>query len=252
MKPQQVLKTRRSLPSIHDALVWADLPALEAEILLAEATGVDRTNLFAHPEIKLSQTDWEKFQDFVNRRRVDEPIAYIVGYKEFYGLKLTTDRRALIPRQETETLVLEAIKFNPKVVADVGTGAGPIALALAKHLPEAKIYASDISAEALKLAHDNADALGLFERITFLRGSLLDPIPEPVDLITANLPYVRGYWFEELPNEIKNYEPRIALEGGDNGMFWYDQLFAQAKDKLLPKGEILYELDGRILVWTPN
>lgn len=251
MKPKAILKTRRTLPSISNALHWADLPALEAEMLLAYVLDKPRTLLFAHPETKLHQSDWEKFQNLVNRRHSGEPIAYLTGYKEFYGMKLKTDPRALIPREETENLVIEALKLNPKSVADLGTGAGPIALALAKHLPDAKIYASDISKEAIALAQENTSALGLQDRVSFLIGHLAEPLPEPVELITANLPYVRNWMIPELPNEIKDYEPRVALDGGANGLKLYDELFTTVGDKLLPGGQILYELDGRIYVWTP-
>ena len=172
MKQKDILKTRRTLPSISNALHWADLPALEAEILLAHALEVSRTSLFAHPETKLDHTYWEKFQNLVDRRHTGEPIAYLIGYKEFYGMKLKTDPRALIPREETEDLVLEALKLNPSSVADLGTGCGAIALALAKHLPNAKIYASDVSREAIDLAQENAEALGLQDQVTFLIGHL--------------------------------------------------------------------------------
>src|SRR5437660_1355433 len=250
MKQKDILKTRRTLPSISNALHWADLPALEAEILLAHALEVSRTSLFAHPETKLDHTHWERFQNLVDRRHSGEPIAYLIGYKEFYGMKLKTDPRALIPREETEDLVLEALKLNPSSVADLGTGCGAIALALAKHLPNAKIYASDVSREAIDLAQENAEALGLQDQVTFLIGHLANPIPEPVDLITANLPYVRNWMIPELPVEIKDYEPRVALDGGDNGLKLYDELFATVGNKLKPNGQILYELDGRIYVWT--
>jgi release factor glutamine methyltransferase len=252
VKPKAILKTRRLLPSIHDALVWADLPALESEILLSAVLNLDRTNLFTHSENKLNHSGWEKFQRHVMRRKQNEPIAYILGYKEFYGLKLKVDKRALIPRPETEELVLEALKLNPQSVADIGTGCGAIAIALAKHLPKAKIYASDVSAEALQLARENAKLQGIYDRITFLNGSLAEPLPEPVELMTANLPYVRRWMIDKLPEEIKDYEPRIALDGGDDGLYWYKKLFSQASEKLLPEGEILYELDGRIFVWTPQ
>lgn len=251
MKKKNILKLRRNLRNTGDLIAESNLPALEAEILLAHILGNSRVELFTHPEGKIRFVDEKVFQSLVARRQRSEPIAYIIGEKEFYGLKLKVDPRALIPRPETETLVLEALKLNPKSVADIGTGSGAVALALAKHLPDAKIYATDISGEALQLALENARRLGLAKKITFLQGSLLEPIPEPVELITANLPYVRRRWIEELPIEIKNFEPRIALDGGGDGLEWYRELFAKAKAKLLPGGEILYELDGRILFWNP-
>lgn len=252
MKKKNILKLRRNLTSYSQALRYADLPALEAEMLLSHVLKIPRTEIFAHPEAKLKFEQYQEFRDIVIRRKGSEPIAYITGHKEFYGLDLKVDTRALIPRSETENLVLEALKLNPKVVADIGTGCGAVALALARHLPHAKIYASDISTEALELARENAENLGLTKRVTFLEGDLAEPIPEKVDLITANLPYVRRPWISELPEEIKDFEPRIALDGGDDGLFWYKKLFDQAKDKLTPGGEILYELDGRIFFFEPH
>jgi release factor glutamine methyltransferase len=252
MKQKDILKARRTLPSISDALHWTDLPALEAEILLTHVLNKPRINLFSHPENKLEYADWEEYQHLVDRRHQNEPIAYLIGYKEFYGLKLKTDSRALIPREESEDLIVEALKLNPKNIADLGTGSGAVALALAKHLPqETKIYATDISKDAIALARENAKILKLMDRITFLIGNLTEPLPEPVELITANLPYVRNWMIPELPNEIKDYEPRVALDGGDTGLKFYNELFSTAEDKLLPNGQILYELDGRIYVWVP-
>jgi release factor glutamine methyltransferase len=253
MKSRAILKSRRTLPSISNALHWAKLPALEAEILLAHSLKTSRTSLFAHPETKLDHATWERFQNLITRRHSNEPIAYIIGYKEFYGIRLKTDARALIPREETEDLVQEALKLCPKSIADLGTGCGAIAIALAKHLPrETKIYASDISKDAVELAGENAKQLNLSKRITLLTGYLAKPIPEPVDLITANLPYVRNWMIKELPTEIKDYEPRIALDGGDDGLQLYSELFETVGKKLRPGGEILYELDGRIYVWAPQ
>lgn len=252
MKKKNILKLRRNLTSVSSSLRYANLPALEAEILLSFVLKTPRTKLFSHPEMKIKFEDYQTFQDLVTRRRGNEPIAYILGSKEFYGLILKVDRRALIPRPETENLVLEALKLNPQSVADIGTGCGAVALALAKHLPHAKIYASDISEDALSLAKENAVGLGLADRITFLQGSLAEPVPEKVDLMTANLPYVRRPWIKELPEEIKDYEPRVALDGGEDGLFWYRRLFDQAKGKLNPGGEILYELDGRIFFYEPH
>lgn len=251
MKKKNILKMRRGLKNISYLLRDSNLPGLEAEMLLSHSLGLPRPHLFAHPEQKVNFEFEQTFLDLVKRRHIGEPIAYLIGSKEFYGMRLKVDHRALIPRDETEGLVLEALKLEPKSVADIGTGSGAIALALAKHLPKSKIYASDVSAEAISLALENAKDLGLEKRVTFLVGSLLDPIPGPVDLITANLPYVRNWMIKELPVEIKEHEPLIALDGGDDGLFWYNQLFSVAKEKLNPGGEILYELDGRIYVWTP-
>lgn len=252
MKRKNILKLRRNLPNVSRLLVESKLPALEAEMLLAQILKTPRTYLFAHPETKVRFADETKFWQLVKRRQAGEPVAYLTGEKEFYGLKLKIDRRALIPRPETEELVLEALKLKPKTVADIGTGSGAIALALASHLPKAKIYATDISDEALDLARENANRLKLDHRIKFLKGNLAEPLIEPVDLMVANLPYIISSWISKLPKEIKTFEPKIALDGGDDGLKYYRELFSQASDKLTKQGRILYELDGRIYVWEKS
>lgn len=252
MKKKNILKLRRNLNNISKVLSQANLPALEAEILLANVLSLPRTKLFSHPESKVHFEDEQIFQKLVERRKKGEPIAYIIGEKEFYGLRLKVDHRALIPRPETEELVLEALKLKPNSVADIGTGSGAIALALAAHLPKAKIYATDISEEALDLARENAELLKLSSRVTFLRGHLTDPLPKPVELIVTNLPYIMTPWIDKLPLEIKNFEPVTALDGGEDGLRWYRELFQKAQAKLLPGGQVLYELDGRVLSWEPT
>jgi release factor glutamine methyltransferase len=139
------------------------------------------------------------------------------------------------------------LKLSPKSVADIGTGSGAIALALATHLPQAKIYATDISPAALDLARENAHRLGLENKITLLLGSLAEPLPSPVELIVANLPYIKTSGIKVLPKEIKDFEPILALDGGRDGLELYRELFRQAPTKLLPGGQILYELDGQVL-----
>lgn len=252
MKTKNILKLRRNLTNVGSLLRESNLPALESEILLARILNIPRTHLFAHPETKVRFEDQKSFEALVARRRLGEPIAYLTGEKEFYGLKLKVDRRALIPRPETEELVLEALKLNPSSVADIGTGSGAIALALAAHLPKAKLYASDISDEALDLARENAELLKLTSRIRFLKGNLLESLPEPVALIVANLPYIMTDWVKNLTPEIREFEPEMALDGGTDGLKWYRELFLAAPTKLLPGGVVLYELDGRVYVWTPK
>ncbi len=251
MKRKNILKLRRNLPNVSSLLKETSLPALEAEILLSFVLGKPRTVLFAHPETKVEFADERRFLELVKRRKSSEPIAYIIGEKEFYGLRLKVDRRALIPRPETEELVLESLKTHPRSVADIGTGTGAIAIALAAHLPKAKIYATDISEDALDLARENAELLKLDHRIKFLKGNLAEPLPEPVDLIVANLPYIMRSWLAKLPQEIRDFEPAVALDGGEDGLKFYRELFRTAKKKLTERGKILYELDGRVLLWTP-
>jgi release factor glutamine methyltransferase len=222
---------------------------LEAEVLLRHALGWQRHQLYAHLQDNLDDAHHAALQALVERRRAHEPTAYIVGHKEFYGLELETAPVALIPRPETELLVEEALRAaragaeaRPPLIADVGCGCGAIAAALAYHLRDAVIYALDASNGALALAARNAARLGLSERIRFLQGDLLDPLPELADIIVANLPYVkRGDW-ETLPPEIREHEPRAALDGGATGSEVIERLLRQAPSHLRRRGVLLAEI----------
>lgn len=177
-----------------------------------------------------------------------EPTAYITGHKEFFGIDFQISPATLIPRPETELLVERAIELvnaafpQSCLVADIGTGCGAIAIAIALHLPKVKIYASDISATALEVARSNCRYHGVSDRITLLQGDLLDPLPEPVNLIVANLPYIRETELPALPPEISMYEPQIALAGGRDGLKQIERLLSQAGTKLLPRGAIMLEI----------
>ena len=220
---------------------------LEAEVLLRHALSWQRHQLYVHLQDDLAPTHDAELQTLVERRLTHEPTAYIVGHKEFYGLELETAPVALIPRPETELLVEEALRAArggaaAALIADVGCGCGAIAAALAYHLPEAVIYALDLSAEALALAARNAGKLGLSERIRFLPGDLLDPLPEPVDIIVANRPYVKSSDWETLPPEIREHEPRAALDGGPTGTEVVERLLRQAPRYLRGGGVLLAEI----------
>ncbi len=159
-------------------------------------------------------------RSLLERRLAHEPTAYIVGRREFYGLDLETTPAALIPRPETELLVREAIarRREPLLIVDVGTGNGAIAVALAVHLPQAALVAIDLSRGALALAVRNARRHGVESRVSFLQADLLAPLAQPADIIVANLPYVCTADWEALPPEIREHEPRCALDGGPDGL----------------------------------
>jgi release factor glutamine methyltransferase len=222
---------------------------LEAEVLLRHALGRQRHQLYARLQDDLDDAHDAALQALVERRLAHEPTAYIVGHREFYGLDLETAPVALIPRPETELLVEEALRAaragaeaRPPVIVDVGCGCGAIAVALGHHLPEAVVYALDASAEALALAARNASKLGLSERIRFLQGDLLDPLPEPADVIVANLPYVKSSDWETLPPEIRDHEPRAALDGGPTGTEVVERLLRGAPRHLREGGALLAEI----------
>lgn len=219
---------------------------LDAELLLADSLGVTRSQLYARLSQRLTPEEREAWSGYLARRKRGEPLAYMLGRKEFYGLDFHVDRRALIPRPETELLVEKGIELGEKdalsLIADIGTGSGCIAISLAKALPGAKVYAVDISSEALTVAAINCERHGVRERIDLLLGDLLEPLPEPVELIVANLPYVSEPEFASLTREIRDYEPRIALDGGRDGLALLRRLLIEARGHLKPHGNILLEI----------
>ncbi len=219
--------------------------ALEAEVLLRHVLGLDRVQLFARTGNTIDDGALSAFQRLIERRLTHEPTAYIVGHREFFGLEFDTTPAALIPRPETELLVEEALRLAPDApftIADVGTGCGAIAVALATRLPPAIVYATDNSADALALAARNVARFGVSDRIRLLPGDLLDPLPEPVDLIVANLPYVKTADWEALPPEIRDHEPRAALDAGPTGTEVLERLLRSAPSHLRPAGCLLAEI----------
>jgi len=205
-----------------------DVPRLEAEVLLAHVLDNSRAVLFTHPERSLSPAQLDHYQALVRRRAVDYPLPYLTGHVEFYGLEFEVTPEVLIPRPETETLVELALARRPRSAVDVGTGSGCIAVSLAVRLPEARIYATEISPAALAVALRNAERHGVAERVHFLVGDLLSPCPGPVDLIVSNPPYVATGEWASLPASVREYEPRLALEGGPDGLDVVRRLLAQA------------------------
>jgi release factor glutamine methyltransferase len=208
---------RDALAAATDALAAAgvDSPRLDAELLLAEATGRDRAELAADPDAGVEAAAARQFGTMVRRRVRREPVAYILGHKGFRGIELAVDPRALIPRPETELLVEVGLELRPATVLDVGTGSGAVALAVADELAEARVVATDTSPGALELARSNAARLGLSERVRFEPGTLPSG---RFDLLLANLPYVSEAEWEALAPDINSYEPREALVAGPGGL----------------------------------
>ena len=189
----------------------------------------------------------------MERRRGREPLAYILGRREFYGLTFEVGPGVLIPRPETETLVeatLAAIREHPSArrlvrVADVGTGCGAVALSVSRHAPSAKVFATDASTEALAWAGRNRTRFGLLDRVVLLTGDLLEPIGEPLDVVAANLPYIPTDEYEDLPAEIRAGEPRLAVDGGDTGVDIVRLLVDQLPDHVADGPvAVLLELGG--------
>jgi release factor glutamine methyltransferase len=239
----------------------ADVPSftLAAELLLLHVTGRDRTWLYAHPEEILPAETAAAFFALVVRRSEGEPTQHLTGKQEFWGLEFQVTPDVLIPRPETEHLVEVALDRlavrelragrPPKLtgagltLVDVGTGSGCVAAALAKELPSAIFYASDISKAALEVARQNAARLGFTNRIRFLESHLLDAfLPIKFDLIISNPPYIGRREAASLPREVREHEPETALFGGEEGYELYGALVAQAQIFLKPGGLLVLEL----------
>ena len=245
----------------------SETPRLDAELLLAHAIGVDRTAVIAHGEAPVGSDAEAAYDALIVRREAGEPVAYLRGIKEFHGIALSVDSRALIPRPETELLVDTAIstvmtaltsgvqrQAIPRVL-DVGTGSGAVAIALAvalrgRRVPaeELDITAVDVSADALELARENAVAHGVGDRIRFVASDLLPPDArsEPIDIVLANLPYVRTAELESLIERRLSaaFEPRIALDGGQDGLAVIGRLLDELSWGLAAEGEALLEIGG--------
>jgi release factor glutamine methyltransferase len=225
-------------------------PHLEAELLLQHALGLNRTQLYQRLRDEMPPGKEPAYHDLVWRRLCGEPTPYITGRAVFCDVELAVTPAAAIPRPETELLVEETSALAGKrlqetpslTVVDVGTGCGAIALALATRLPSLRIIATDISPAALALAQRNAESLGLASSLRFLCGDLLAPLDQPVDIVVANLPYIRSAEWESLPVEIRCYEPREALDGGPDGLRVIERLLRQAPPLLRSGAALLLEI----------
>lgn len=250
--------------NIKEALQWATkylrkrkfhITELDAEVLLAHVLGKDRVFLFSHPEQKISSQKFSRFKKMVQRRAKREPVAYIVGYKYFYNLKFSVNKKTLIPRPESELLVDLGLKYLKKnnrkkiTVIDIGTGSGAIITALANNFPKAKFIGTDNSAPALAAAKKNARANKV--KVEFFKSDLLKNFSKKFWqknlhlLLVANLPYLpTRVWQESMP-EVKKYEPRAALDGGSDGLDYYRRLAGQLKDVLphLKSFQAYWEID---------
>ncbi|MCK5577795.1 MAG: peptide chain release factor N(5)-glutamine methyltransferase [Dehalococcoidales bacterium] len=214
---------------------------IEGELLLRQALGLNRVELYLALEDGLNQQQEEAYRHLVERRLNGEPTAYITGHREFYSLDFCVNADVLIPRPETELLVEKTIalakKHRAPVIADIGTGCGAIAITLSRSLPQAKIYATDISVAALEVARLNCLRHGVADRICLLRGDMLETLPEAVDFMVANLPYVK-----KTEMATSSFEPAPALDGGTDGLREIRRLCHQAKGKLRPGGSLLVEI----------
>jgi len=222
-------------------------PRLNAETLMMFTLGCDRAYLYAHPERELSADEERRFDGYIAERATGKPAQYITGHQEFWGLDLLVSPAVLIPRPETEHVVetvleLAAGQQDLKIV-DIGTGSGCIAIALASEFAAAEIHATDISAEALEIARANAARLGFSEQIHFHHADLLQRLPaQQFDFVVSNPPYVSEAEPEKTQREVREFEPKVAVFGGETGMEIYQRLIPQAYQSLREGGWLVMEI----------
>lgn len=250
MKPQSGDQTW----TVGRVLAWAaqdfrqrgiPSPRLEAELLLGRVLGCDRVRLFIDSGRPLSPDELGQYRELIQRRRRSEPVAYILGEREFFGLPLRVDPRVLIPRPDTEVLVETALRRTSHIdlfgkALDVCTGSGCVALAFASRRPTWQVQASDLSEAAVEVARENALRLGL--PLVVRRGDLFDGLTERFDLVTANPPYIAAEELPTLPPDVRDYEPHLALLGGTDGLDFYRRLADEAPAYLASNGVLAAEV----------
>ena len=226
----------------------ADSPRLDAEVLLASVLGCQRIELYTRFDEVVADEPKAAFRELVKRRGHGEPVAYLTGTKEFFSLSFRVTRDVLVPRPETESLVVRSLDLCRGLagarIVDVGTGSGAIAVVLARHLPNASITAIDISPQAVAIARENVVAHGVADRVRVLEGDLLSGLPEEetFDLIVSNPPYIREDEFAGLPRDVRDFEPRGALVAGPRGVEPLERLAGMAADRLVTGGWLLVEI----------
>lgn len=266
--PAEPWTTRRLLAWMAQTFETKGLeaPRRQAEMLLAHVIGTDRLKLYMDPDRPAAPLELDTLRGLVKRALRDEPIQYLVGEEHFFGMKFKVDRRVLIPRPSTQTIVetvLQHARKNPDagsvrdsdagrgiLIADICTGSGCIAAALAKHLPGARVVATDISPDAIEVARANIEAHGLSERVDLLQGNLLDALRQhPVagavgslQYLCSNPPYIPDHEWDAVDPNVKDHEPTLALRGGPDGMNLIRPLIAQSPEFVAPGGLILIEL----------
>ena len=223
---------------------------IEAQVLLRNALGIDRATFHASPDRELGDEYAEAFKRSVQRRIEGEPLSYITGQREFYGLDFVVTPDVLVPRQETELLV-EAVLENARsrgehalTVADIGTGSGCIAVAVGHHLPNATVYATDVSRETLHVAGENVRMHGLKGRVHLRHGDLFEALDGPVDVVASNPPYLSTDEAVDLPPDVQR-EPSVALIAGLDGMDVLRRLIVGAREYVRPGGLLALEIDPR-------
>ncbi len=243
--------------SVRRVLAWAgddlkrrghDTGRLDAELLLGLVLKLDRIGLILQAERPLKADELSRFRELFKRRRADEPVAYLLGEREFYGISLRVDRRVLIPRPDSETLVEVALRRSSQrsmhgAALDLCTGSGCVGIAFARARPTWRVTASDISADALTVARDNAHRTGAIRNLRLLEGPLFEPVQaERFDLITGNPPYIPTGELVSLPASVRDFEPPLALDGGADGLAILREIIRLAPERLTPGGLLALEI----------
>jgi release factor glutamine methyltransferase len=244
--------------TVASARIWAiqelkgareKSPVLSADLLIASVLGWDRVRVLSHTEESISQASWERLQDLVLRRAKGEPLQYLTGVQEFYGMAFHVEPDVLIPRPETEILAEKAIQLMQSSPSgarflDIGTGSGCIAVSVAHEVPTATGWAVDISAGALEVARRNAIQHGVNGRLLLIRSNLIDCFPRTpsFDFVFCNPPYVALQDYDSLPREVREHEPSLALFSGDTGLDLYRALIPEVPSRLVPGGYLLLEI----------
>jgi len=229
-------------------------PRLNAELLLAHSLNLSREGLYVYLHGQVKREEQETLEKLIRRRILGEPLQYLLGHQEFWSIDFKVDGRVLIPRPETELLVEQALSILSETperktpsVLEIGTGSGAIAISLAKEVRDIFLVATDISKEALLLAEKNARSSDVLQQIEFVNGNLFAPFrllrgAEPFDLILSNPPYIASLDMDGLAREVKDYEPAIALNGGEDGLAFYRSIVSQAPSYLRSGGWLLLEV----------
>jgi release factor glutamine methyltransferase len=248
----QTVETARRTLTARLRSADIDSAELDARLLVGEALGLDLTGMITAAHRRLTADESNRIDEFARRRLAGEPVARILGLKEFWGLPLKLSAATLVPRPDTETVVELALEIlradnaanRPLRIADLGTGSGAILLSLLSELPTAQGYGTDISVDALETAGHNAARLGLADRATFIACDYASGLSGTFDLIVSNPPYIRSVDIEHLARDVREYDPRAALDGGADGLDAYRALIPQAAGFLAP-GALLVVEAGR-------
>ena len=238
---------KKVLNWIYTIIKQKNIPSfkIDAEILVSHILDIDKLKLFIDSNRSLTNEEINKIEAVIQRRINYEPVAYITGYKNFFNQNFLVNKNVLIPRPETELLVEEILNYNlkDKEILDIGTGCGNIGITIKKLVPESKITCSDISSHALNIAKQNCELLLNQNNVEFTQSDIYSNISKTYDFIVSNPPYILSGEIKNLPDDIKKHEPIVALDGGNDGMCFYNRIISDIKNYLNPNGYLFLEIN---------